>query len=177
MVFRPQSEFRPRPHTPEMDAFITEFSGEGREPRQEIEVGVTEPPADVAKRLRIEPGQLVAVRRRLRYLDGEPSHLNDSYFPLDLVQGSEILQPEGIARGANAVLAELGFPQVRAIDELYIRMPTPDEAARLALGPGTPVAYHLVTGFTEAGRPVRVAVTVLPGDRHVITYERHHDSR
>lgn len=65
---------------------------------------------------------------------------------------------------------------MRAVDELYIRMPTPDEAARLALGPGTPVAYHVATGFTQAGRPVRVAVTVLPGDRHVITYERHRDA-
>jgi GntR family transcriptional regulator len=109
-------------------------------------------------------------------LDGEPFNLNDSYFPLDLVSESEILRPDDITRGANEVLAELGYRQVRALDELYVRMPTPDEASRLELGAGTPVAYHVCTGFTESGQPVRVAVTVLPGDRHVITYERKREA-
>ncbi|GAB2571895.1 hypothetical protein GCM10027168_00760 [Streptomyces capparidis] len=172
MVFRPQAEFRKRPYSPEMDAFMTEFSAEGREPRQEIEVAIVEPPHEVAKRLHLEPGELVAVRKRVRYLDGEPFNINDSYFPLSIVRDSEIMRPEDISRGANEVLAELGYRQVRALDELYVRMPTPDETHRLDLGPGTPVGYHLVTGYTTEGKPVRVAITVLPGDRHVITYER-----
>lgn len=54
----------------------------------------------------------------------------------------------------------------------YARMPTPDETRRLNLGPGTPVAYHICTGFTEADQPVRVVLNVLPGDRHIIAYER-----
>ena len=44
MVFRPQAEFRERPYSPEMDAFTTELSAEGREPRQTIEVAIVEPP-------------------------------------------------------------------------------------------------------------------------------------
>ncbi|MEU6849919.1 GntR family transcriptional regulator [Actinacidiphila alni] len=172
MVFRPQAEFRERPYTPEMDAFVTEYSAEGREPRQEIEVAIVEPPADVAKRLRLDPGKLVAVRKRVRYLDGEPFNTNDSYFPLDIVRDSEIMRPENITRGANEVLAELGHRQVRALDEIYVRMPVPDEAHRLDLGPGTPVGIHLTTGFTNDGLPVRVAITTLPGDRHVVSYER-----
>ena len=176
MVFRPQAEFRKRPYSPEMDAFMTEYSGEGREPRQEIEVAIVEPPEEVAKRLRLEPGELVAVRKRVRYLDGEPFNINDSYFPLSIVRDSEIMRPENIGRGANEVLAELGYRQVRALDELYIRMPSPDQAHRLDLGPGTPIGYHVTTGYTEEGKPVRVAITVLPGDRHVISYERHRET-
>ncbi|WP_042403179.1 GntR family transcriptional regulator [Streptacidiphilus carbonis] len=176
MVFRPQAEFRKRPYSVEMDAFVTEHSADGRSPRQMIEVAIMEPPQDIAKRLQLEDGQLVAVRRRIRWLDGEPFNLNDSYFPLDLVSESEILRPDDISRGANEVLAELGYRQVRALDELYVRMPTPDEARRLELGAGTPVAYHICTGYTENGQPVRVAVTVLPGDRHVITYERKREA-
>lgn len=175
MVFRPQAEFRKRPYTPEMDAFMTEYSAEGREPRQEIEVSIVEPPADVAKRLQLEPGQLTAVRKRLRYLDGEPFNINDSYYPLELVQESEIMRPEDIGRGANEVLAELGFRQVRALDELYAKMPTPDWTRRLELVPGTPVTYYITTGFTEEGKPVRVVQNVLPGDRHVISYERRRE--
>jgi DNA-binding GntR family transcriptional regulator len=88
------------------------------------------------------------------------------------VQGSEIMKPVDIARGANEVLRELGYDQVRALDEFYIRMPSPEEVGRLQLGPGTPVACHINTGLTEDGTPVRVVVNVLPGDRHVIVYER-----
>lgn len=175
MVFRPQAEFQKRPSSPEMDAFVTEYSAEGREPRQEIEVAIVEPPADVAKRLHLEPGDLVAVRKRVRYLDGEPFNINDSYFPLSIVRDSEIMRPEDIGRGANEVLTELGYRQVRALDELYVRMPTPDETHRLDLRPGTPVGYHVATGYTADGRPVRVAITVLPGDRHVISYERRRE--
>ncbi|MCM2427550.1 GntR family transcriptional regulator [Streptomyces sp. RKAG337] len=176
MVFRPQAEFRKRPFSPEMDAFVTEFSAEGREPRQEIEVAIVEPPAEVAKRLHIEPGELVAVRKRVRYLDGEPFNINDSYFPLSIVRDSEIMRPEDIGRGANEVLAELGYRQVRALDEVYVRMPTPEQAQRLDLGPGTPVGYHITTGHTADGKPVRVAISVLPGDRHVISYERQRET-
>jgi GntR family transcriptional regulator len=175
MVFRPQAEFRKRPVTPEMDAFMTEFSDQGREPGQVIEVAIVPPPEEVSKRLQLEAGQLVAVRKRVRYLDGEPFNINDSYFPLDIVRESEIMRPEDIARGANQVLAELGYRQERALDELYIRMPTPEQSHRLELVAGTPVGYHVTTGYTQEGKPVRVAITVLPGDRHVISYERRRE--
>jgi|SRR5690606_1116340 len=170
--YRPQEEFRRKPRSPEMDAFLTEHSATGRVPRQTIEVAIVDPPNDVRKRLQLAKGEPAVVRRRVRYLDGEPFNTNDSYYPLRLVQETEIMRPDDIARGANQVLSEAGYPQVRALDEFYIRMPTPDEARRLDVGPGTPVAYHVCTGYVEDGTPVRVVLNVLPGDRHVITYER-----
>ncbi|XVV14409.1 GntR family transcriptional regulator [Actinoplanes sp. CA-131856] len=172
LFYRPQQEFRPQPVTPEMDRFMADHSAEGREPQQTIEVSIVEPPADVKKRLKLADGELAAVRRRVRYLDGEPFHTNDSYYPLKFVQDTEIMRPADIARGANQVLAENGYPQVRALDEIYVRMPTPDEIRRLDLGPGTPIACHICTGLCPDGTPVRVVVNVLPGDRHVIVYER-----
>jgi GntR family transcriptional regulator len=172
MYYRPQGEFRPQPTSPEMDRFMTEHSENGREPTQTIEVAVVEPPAEVAQRLQLDPDEAVVVRRRVRYLDGEPYNINDSYFPLSLVQDTEIMHPGDIARGANHILAEYGHEQVRALDEFYVRMPTPDEARRLELGPGTPVARHICTGRTADDRPVRVVLNVLPGDRHVVVYER-----
>jgi GNAT superfamily N-acetyltransferase len=122
--------------------------------------------------LKLAEGELVAVRRRVRSIDGIPYNTNDSHFPLALVQGSEIMNPDDIARGANVVLTELGHEQVRALDEIQLRMPTPEEADRLQLGPGTPVAVHICTGYTQDGTPVRTVINILPGDRHVITYER-----
>ncbi|WP_250030340.1 UTRA domain-containing protein [Paractinoplanes maris] len=155
-----------------MDIFLAEHSAAGREPMQTIEVAIVEPPADVKKRLVLADGEPTVVRRRVRYLDGEPYNTNDSYYPLSLARDTEIMRPEDIARGANQVLAERGFEQVRALDELYVRMPTPGETQRLQLGPGTPVTYHIVTGYAEEGRSVRVVLNLLPGDRHVIAFER-----
>ncbi|MFJ3817775.1 GNAT family N-acetyltransferase [Streptomyces sp. NPDC090056] len=172
MAYRPQAEFRRRPLSPAMDAFMAQLTGEGRSASQKIEVAIVQPAQEIRERLQLEEGQLTAVRRRVRFVDDEPYHTNDSYFPLDLVQGTEIMDPADIARGANAVLAELGYEQVRALDEVHIRMPSPEEADRLHLGPGTPVAIHVVTGFTGADKPVRVVVNCLPGDRHIITWER-----
>lgn len=176
MAHRPQQEFQKRPRMPEMDAFMTEFSDEGREPEQVIEVHIVEPPAEVTKRLHLEPGDLTVVRKRVRSLDGEPFNTNDSYFRHDVVQGSEIMRPENITRGANEVLAELGYRQVRALDEIHVRMPKPDEVHRLKLVPGTPLAVLITTGFTEDGTPVRVVINALPGDRNVITYERRRET-
>jgi GntR family transcriptional regulator len=172
MFYRPQTEFRPQPVSPEMDRFMAEHSADGRAPSQTIDVAIVIPPADVAKRLQLGTGETAVVRKRVRYLDNEPFNINDSYFPSKLVHGSEIMSPADIARGANQIMTELGYDQVRALDEIYVRMPTPDEAVRLRLGPGTPVACHVCTGLTEKGTPARVVVNVLPGDRHVIVYER-----
>ena len=172
MYYRPQAEFRPQPASPEMDRFMSENSDKGREPTQSINVTIVDPPPEVAERLQLQPGEPAVVRRRIRYLDGEPYNINDSYYPLTLAQGTDIMQPGDIARGANEVLAEQGYEQVRAFDEFYIRMPTPDEAERLDLLPGTPVARHICTGITADDQPVRVVLNILPGDRHVIVYER-----
>jgi len=172
MIYRPQAESRPQPITPEMDRYCEQITSEGREPSQTIEVSLIKAPAEIAQRLEVNEGELVVARRRVRFINGEPVNTNDSHFPLDVVRDSEIMSPADIPRGTNQVLADLGFPQARAIDEFFTRMPTPGEAQRLSLGAGTPVVLHIVTGYTESGRPVRCTSNILPGDRHVIVYER-----
>ncbi|MQA60880.1 MAG: hypothetical protein GEU86_05165 [Actinophytocola sp.] len=71
--------------------------------------------------------------RRFGDLGGEPWNINDTYYPFDLIKGSEIMNPADIARSSNQAFAELGYEQVRAIDEIEIRMPLPDEVGRLDL--------------------------------------------
>ena len=173
MVYRPQQEFRRKP--PEVDLFTHLTAGDGRTASQDIEVSIVQPSTTVQERLGLAADQLVAARRRTRRLDGDPYNLNDSYVPLDLVQGSEWMTPSDVARGTNQVLTELGKELTRALDEIYIRMPTPDEVRRLQLGPGTPVAEHISTTFTAGDAPVQVTINVVPGDRHVIVYERVKD--
>ncbi|GCE01546.1 GntR family transcriptional regulator [Embleya hyalina] len=170
MVYRPQSEFKRKP--PELDIFMTLMADDGRMAAQDIDVAIVEGSPDVRQRLQLADGELAAVRRRVRKVEGEPYNINDSYFRLSDVQGSEIMHPANVERGTNQVMDELGIGQAKCLDEIYVRMPTPDESHRLQLLPGTPVAVHIVTGFDGDERPVQCVVNVLAGDRHVIVYER-----
>jgi DNA-binding GntR family transcriptional regulator len=176
MVYRPQRKSRPSPATPTMDRFSRQIVEEGRTPGQHIEVSLIQAGPELAQRLEVGPGDTVVARRRVRSINGEPTNINDSHFPIDLVKDSEIMSPAYLPRGTDQVLAELGHPQDHAIDEIFVRMPTPEEVHRLGLGPGTPVAVHYDTGYTAAGQPVKCTVNVLPGDRHKIVFERHFDA-
>ncbi|WP_061299959.1 GntR family transcriptional regulator [Herbidospora cretacea] len=173
LLMRPQDELLPLGgDLPRFDAFVHAVTSEGRVAEQNIEVQIVQPPHDVATRLAmVEDDALTVVRRRLRYVDGQPYNTNDSFYPLRLVADSEIVRPGNITRGANRVLEELGHPQVRFVDDISARMPTPDESSRLQLEPGTPVVVYVRVGYDLEELPVRVAVSVLPADKHLIRYE------
>ena len=68
------------------------------------------------------------------------------------------------------ILAEAGYEQVYDIDEIITRMPTPDEVERLSISTGTPVAEHIRTGYTADNQPVRVMVSIIPGDTLILQY-------
>ncbi len=172
MLYRPQGESRDQPASPEMDGFCQQITEEGRTPTQTIDVSLVQATPDIAKRLQVELGSTVVARRRVRFINGEAVNINDSHFPYGIVKDSEIMSPADVARGTNQLLADLGYPQDRAIDEIFTRMPTPEEIHRLGLGPGTPVAIHYVTGYVADGTPVRCTINVLPSDQHVIVFER-----
>jgi DNA-binding GntR family transcriptional regulator/GNAT superfamily N-acetyltransferase len=173
MIYRPQDEVSRRPVTAEMDQFRTALAAEGRHSSQTIEVKILKPPTEsVARNLAIPLDEDVAGRLRVRSIDGEPYNINDSFFPLHLVLGSDIMSADDIRDGANTSLAELGYEQAFAVDEFETRMPTPEESQRLALPPGTPVAVHTETGYTLSGLPVRCVINVLPGPKHKIVSTR-----
>jgi GntR family transcriptional regulator len=173
IVYRPQADEEPR-RSKTMDRFMTSLSEEGRKPAQTIEVRVESADKIVAERYGVPADTPMAVRKRVRSIDGEPFNINDTYYLLELVKDTPIMNPADIPEGSNAVITRLLGREVRAIDEYYIRMPNPEEANRLALSTGTPVAVHYLTGFTAEDRVSRVEKYVLPGDRHVIVYEREH---
>lgn len=153
------------------DQWASLVAHEGRTPRQQIGVSIRRPPAKVARQLGLDPETaLTVVRERVRSVDHEPYALADSYFPEELVRGTPLMLPEDVS-APGGVLASVGLVQVRYQDEITVRMPTRSEAERLALPTATPVAVHMRTGYDKDGRALRVMVTVLPGDRHVIRYD------
>lgn len=174
MVYRPQDERAPRIST-ELDRYMSYLTRQGRRPSQTIAVAVEPAPEPVAERFAVEPGTPVVVRKRVRSLDGEPFNINDTYYRQEAAAGTAAMDPADIPQGSNSVIEAVLGPEVRAVDEIYIRMPDPEETQRLEIDPGTPVAVHYVTGYTASEQVVRVDRFVLPGDRHVIQYERRHD--
>jgi GntR family transcriptional regulator len=177
VIYRPQEEFGVK-ELPGADQLTgtTRASKVARadEMTYRFEVSIVAAPPDVARRLRVREGEFVVQRKRVRLLGDDPYQLLDGYYPRDVAEDTVVMQPHDIERGVIRVLAEHGFPQVRALDEIWVRMPRRDEVDRLRILPGTPVAEHITTGFTAEGRPVRMVRAVLPGDRNVITFDRVH---
>jgi DNA-binding GntR family transcriptional regulator len=155
---------------PGTDQFDADVIAQGLEPGEEIEVQIVDPPRRVAALLRVQPGELVVVRRRVRSVGGIPFQLADSYFREPLIRGTPLMEPRKAA-APGGVLAQIGHPQARYQDKITVRMPTHDEADRLSLPAVTPVAEIVRTGYDEDGTPLRVMVTIAPGDRHEFVYE------
>lgn len=153
----------------EADSYVSEVREQGREPSQEFQLRIVPAPAEIAERLQVEEGQPTLVRSLIRYVDGQPWSLQDSFYPMDIAEGTELMSPTDIQRGTVRVLKELGHPQVGYVDEVSTRMPTPEEASTLVLGTGTPVLVYFRIGYTPL-RPVRVTQTVFSGDRNRVVY-------
>src|SRR6266700_7070785 len=164
------SEFERPDHTvlTTSDAWETDIESQGHDPtRQDLEVERIKPPASIAARLRLDPERdICVVRKHVRYIDGKPAILSDDYFNEQIVRGTELAEPEDTTR--EDILKEAGYEQVYDIDEVITRMPPPAEATKLNILPGTPVAEHIRTGYTAADRPVRIMVSIIPGDTLIL---------
>lgn len=145
---------------------------EDREPEVEL-LGVTEEaaPEAVARVLGLTEGTAACVRRRRFLLDGKAVMLATSYLDADLVAGTPVTEPDTGPGGIYARLAELGAGPARFREEVRSRMPSPDEAARLGLGAGTPVVLVCRTAFAADGRVVEINEMVLDASAYVLEYE------
>jgi GntR family transcriptional regulator len=130
---------------------------------------------EVAVRLNLDEGAPVVVRRRVFLLEGQPTALVDSYYPAAWAAGTAIERPHRVRGGVYALIEDPDGPirrQIaRSVDELLARMPTPNEAAELALPAGVPVVRVTRTVFDSAGLPVEVQDSVMAADRHEFRYE------
>jgi len=164
-----------------VDQWEADAQAEGWNTRQVV-AGVDHlpAPAEVASFLGVERGIRLVRRRRLRYVakPGTPENLAmiaDTWTPTDIAEKeidgtaplltqSNVVYPGGIYRA-------LGFRQVKFVDDIQARMPTPEEGRLLHLPPGTPVGQHARTGIDASGRRVRVLISVWAGDRQRLKYE------
>lgn len=153
------------------DTFTQDVEAQGKTARQVSTVEQAPASDEIADHLRIKPGQPVAVRRRVMYADDEPIKLGDSYYPLNIVIYSKIMDPADIVEGTDQVLEDLGHTPTRYEDQITCRMPTDEETAALRLFARTPVHHLLRTTYDQNDQPVEVYSAIFPGDRYVLLYD------
>lgn len=144
---------------------------EGGSPSSVVTVHIEQADAQVAEALQVEEGAQVVVRRRVRSVDGEPHQLADSYFPRWLADEHPVFIQPGDLSAKGGLLASVGLPQDRCLDEITARMPTPDEARTLGIARGVPLMVHSRTGYAKDGRPLRHMITRMAADRVHVRYE------
>jgi GntR family transcriptional regulator len=153
-------------------AFNVEAEQHGATPQVDmISVTETTPPADVGDRLQLGDDSPVVVRSRRYLLDGRPVETAISYIPADLARGTPITDPNPGPGGIYARLEEQGHTLDRFTEEVAARMPTPEEARRLALPPGVPVFRLVRTAYDLEGRAVEVCDTIMSAEAYVLNYE------
>lgn len=122
----------------------------------------------------VEPGTRVLERRFVFYAGREPSQMSRSCLLASDVEGTPVADPknEPWPGGVPGQLRSLGIEVERRIPEsVATRMPTPEEARVLRIGPGVPV-FVLTRRMLSGGRVVEVAdPIVIPGDRAILDYE------
>lgn len=151
------------------DALTAAITEAGRNAEQHVEVTLTKAEARIAEHLHLDTEDTVVVRRRRIDIDGSGFLLADSYYPMDVAQGTPIMEPGDITIPGGLMQAA-GHKQHQFLDELIPRMPRHEEAIRLEIPPMTPVAELLRVGYNADNRPVRVYLAVAPGDRVRILY-------
>ncbi|MEU6760862.1 GntR family transcriptional regulator [Streptomyces sp. NPDC046685] len=137
----------------------------------QIDVREEEADSRIADALGIPPGSRVWARSRRFVLDGKPVLFAISYLPSDLVADSAITQTDTGPGGTYARLDELGHKPVHFREEVRSRMPSADEAERLALTMGTPVIQIVRTAFADGGRVVEVNEMTLDSASYVLEYD------
>jgi len=158
--------------------FNAQVIEQGQNPKQLLlEVGIVEPPAEIAARLGVDEGAEVVVRRRLLLVNDEPVARCDSFYPYALVAGTAITQPARIRGGVLALIEDPAGPirrsVARSVDELTSRLPTQPEAGQLRLSAGIPVIRVLRTIFDTTETVLEVQESIAAADKHEFRYEVH----
>jgi GntR family transcriptional regulator len=154
----------------ESECYFADTRRQGHAPSQTFQLQVVQLEKAIASRLEQDTGAAAVLRRCVRSADGEPTSIQDTYYPMDLAEEvKELLTPTDIAEGTTRMLAERGHLLVAFRDEIEAHMPTPEDAQLLQLRAGTPILRSVRTARTR-DRVARVTATTFAGDRNTIVY-------
>jgi GntR family transcriptional regulator len=149
----------------------------GREPdetRPRVEVQAA--PSEIAQLLQLNTDDQVISRHQRRSIDGTSYSMQTTYYPMKFVtenSAARLLDAKDMEDGAVDYLRSLGIDQVGWRDQFLVRPPDTNERDFFNLSERVQVAILEVrrTGYDENGDPIRVTVTVYPGDRNQFEME------
>lgn len=164
----------------ESDLFFRTVREQGRTPSQDFSTRNDLMPPAYAELLHVEPGEPATVRRCVRYIDGIPHSIQDSWYPMWLCRKVPLLRSEeNIVQGTTRLLADEGYLQRAAYGYSIAMRLSPEDASVLRTTSGQPVLASVLVGYTVDG-PLRISAAVFaPGTRLVSAHgdvtliERH----
>ncbi|MFI1867371.1 GntR family transcriptional regulator [Streptomyces jumonjinensis] len=160
----------------QVDAWTAEAAGKGREGTQRVvQAGEVEAPKEVAHLLGLSEGAAVVARRRIMFLDGDPTELTDTYFPVGIARGTALADVRKIRGGAVTLLADLGHVARAVREDVRARMPDSQERESLNLGAHDPVLTLTRVVLNAEGAPFQVDVSIFPATSQRLTYEMRMD--
>lgn len=137
---------------------------------QLLAVEVVEPPREVAEALELEEGDRAVLRKQILTLDGEPTELTRSYYPLSLAEGTAMMDKRRVRGGTPALLSEMGYPAREFVDELSSEIPTEEEVLALELPKDMPVLVAFRAVYSDGGCPVEVTLMTKAAHRYRMRY-------
>jgi GntR family transcriptional regulator len=128
-----------------------------------LEQGTVPGPVDIADKLRLGPGALLVVVRRLRRVDGLPAAIHTSYFDAGLYASilEENLGQESLLDVADRVS---GRRAAWSQDSLRAVPLSGADAQLLGVAPGSPALEMDGVVFDEHGAPARFTRAIYRGD-------------
>jgi GntR family transcriptional regulator len=137
----------------------------------QIEVFEADVPEHIQALLGLPASARAVLRSRRFVLDGKPVLVARSWLPASIAAGTPIAEPYTGPGGSYARLADLGHAPARFREDLRSRMPSPDEAERLDIAPGTPVVEIIRVAVDATGIPVEVTEMIADASAYVFRYE------
>ncbi len=148
-----------------------DIAAAGRPPSIAVTVRQGTASERIALLLGIDPDAEVLIRDRVMSENDKPLQLATSYVPLPVAQQvPQLAQHDTGPGGMYARFEEVGY-QVAMEETVGTRMPTPEEARQLKLGPGVPLlTITRVVRDDPTERALEVCDMRLAGDRYELTY-------
>ena len=152
--------------------WLTEAKKQGKRASiQLLEVKELRPPQDVAAALGLGDGEKALMRKQLLSFDPDPCELVKSFYPLELARGTAMMEFKKIKGGTPTLLADLGYPPRRTLDEVSAEEPTNEEYEALLLPRQVPVLRTLRVVLSDGDRPIEATTMAKAGHLYALRYE------
>ncbi|MGX1913581.1 GntR family transcriptional regulator [Streptomyces phaeochromogenes] len=135
-----------------------------------LKVAVVTPPQEVAQALGLDENGQALLRKQILLLNEEPTELTRSYYPLELADGTAMMEQRKIRGGTPTLLNQLGYPPKEFVDEVSSEIPTEEEVVALQLPKDMPVMLTFRIVYSDDERPIEVSLLAKAAHRYRMRY-------